>query len=98
MASTLYRSDGTEEQLHPANGIHWTLAEMQTLVGGCIEVAATHDGRYLICDEEGKLKRKPLNQTATSLYRFGSYDPIAGDALVVDTKLELDGPEDQDET
>ena len=59
-----------------------------------------HDGKYLVLDEEGKLDHKgpkPINRAATELYRYGSHDPICGDVLLVDTKLELNGPEDVDE-
>jgi hypothetical protein len=97
MASTLYRSDGTKETLTPANGTHWTLAELQALVGGYIEVVRTLSGRYMIIDEEGKNKRKPINRVATELYFYTGHDLIVGDALVVDTLAEMNGPEDDDE-
>ena len=91
MASTLYYADGRSEVIHPA-GATWSLEELQTLVGGYIEIARTHDGRWMVIDEEGKLKDKPINPVATILYQYGNYDPIVGVALVVDTKMELDGP------
>jgi hypothetical protein len=58
-----------------------TLAVMQELVGGYIEVV-TIGGRpnrreLLIVDEEGLLKGKPFNPTATGLYR----GIIVGDAI-----------------
>jgi hypothetical protein len=95
--ATLLRTDRSKETLQPVNGINWTLPELQTLVGGYIEIVGTKDGRYLVIDEEGKLKRKPLNVEATKLYRYGDHDAIVGIALLVDTKLEMDGPDDDDE-
>jgi hypothetical protein len=64
------------------------------LVGGYIEVAKTTDGKYLVLDEEGKLKRKPLNVAATRIYQYGRHDPVVGDAVVIDTRLEMNGPEE----
>jgi Domain of unknown function (DUF3846) len=93
----LLRTDGTSEHLPPPNGIHWNLPELQTLVGGFIEIVRTHDGKYLVLDEEGKNKRKPLNPVATGLYQYGAHDPIVGDAVLIDTKLEIDGPDDEEE-
>ena len=92
----LLRADGSAEMLQPTNGVNWQLAELQTLVGGYIEVGRTIDGKYLVLDEEGKLKRKPLNIAATRLYQYGRHDPIVGDAVVIDTFLEMNGPEEED--
>jgi hypothetical protein len=93
--ATLLRTDGSVEVLAPPNGVHWSLEELQTLVGGCIEVAHTTDGKYLVIDDEGKRKRKPLNVAATRLYRHGRRDVIVGDAVLIDTVLEMDGPEEE---
>lgn len=95
--ATLLRSDGTAEELRPPNGVNWQLAELQTLVGGYIEVTATVDGKYLVLDEEGKLKHKPLNRAATLIYKYGRHDPIVGDAVVIDTKLEMNGPDEEEQ-
>jgi hypothetical protein len=92
--ATLYRTDGTMEVLQPWNGVNWSLEELQTIVGGYIELGGTVDGRFMVLDEEGKLKGKPLNVAATRLYKYGRHDPVVGEVLVVDTRLELDGPEE----
>lgn len=94
--ATFLRSTGESETLSPANGSHWALEELQLLVGGYIEIVRTLDGRFLVIDENGKNKRKPLNIAATRLYRYGRHDPIVGDVVIVDTKLELDGPDDEE--
>jgi Domain of unknown function (DUF3846) len=90
----LYREDGTIETLRPSNGVNWTLGELQTLVGGYIEIVRTVDGRNIVIDEEGKLKGKELNIMATRLYIHGRHDPIVGPAVIIDTRLEMNGPED----
>jgi hypothetical protein len=97
--ATFLRASGESETLSPANGVNWSLAELQTLVGGYIEVGRTVDGRYLILDEEGKLehKRKPLNIAATRLYQYGRHDPIVGDVVIIDTKLEMNGPDEEEQ-
>jgi hypothetical protein len=97
--ATFLRTTGEMELLSPPNGVHWTLPDLQTLVGGYIEIGRTTDGRYIVLDEEGKLdhKRKPLNVAATKLYQYGRHDPIVGDVLIVDTRAELDGPDDEEE-
>ena len=94
--ATMLRVEGTTEAIAPA-GPHWRLEELQTLVGGYIEVVATNDGRFLVIDEEGKLKKKPLNIQATKLYVFGRHDPIVGTALLFENKQEMDGPDDTEE-
>jgi hypothetical protein len=50
----------------------------------------------MVIDEEGKRKNKDLNIAATRLYTYGRRDPIVGAAVVVDTRLELDGPDEEE--
>lgn len=83
--------------LHPPNGTNWQLEELQALVGGYIEVVSTIDGRFLVLDDLSKIKNKPVNITATRLYIHGRSDVIAGDAVLVDTLLELDGPKEEED-
>ncbi|HTF68654.1 MAG TPA: DUF3846 domain-containing protein [Edaphobacter sp.] len=97
--ATLYREDGTTDDVLPANGINFTLEEMQTLVGGYIQLCRTLDNKLImVVDEDGKVKGegKPINIAATSAYIYGEHDPIVGSA-VVGTLLEINGPEDVDE-
>ena len=96
--ATLYQTDGRTKEVRPSNGVHWTLEELQAFVGGYyIEIVSTTDGRFMVISEWGKLKGMELNIPATRLYIHGRRDVIVGDALVVDTRLELDGPEEDDE-
>ena len=97
MATYLFRADGTEETLTPANGVHWSLEELQKLVGGYIDVVRTRAGHWMVIDDEGKMKSKQPNRVATALYMYGDEDVIAGDAVVIETFLELDGPPDPKE-
>jgi hypothetical protein len=94
--ATLLRADGSTEILQPSNGVNWGLDELNGLVGGWHQIARTTDGKWLILDDEGKLKRKPLNIAATRLYVHGRSDVIAGDAVLIDTWLEINGPEESE--
>jgi hypothetical protein len=96
--ATLLRADGSgAEILAPPNGVNWQLPELQALVGGYIEVGLTIDGKWLVLDEEGKLKHKPLNIAATRIYQYGRHDPVVGDVLLIETWLELNGPDEEEE-
>jgi len=97
--ATLYSVDGRVKEIRPSNGVNWSLEELQTLVGGYIEVVLTVDNRFMVINEQGKVMNPPLeaNFPATRLYLHGRRDYIAGPAVVVDTKLELDGPDDDEE-
>src|SRR6266852_2067987 len=68
----------------PANGTNFSLKEAQQLVGGLIEVFPLGDGRIMVCNEEGKLERLPVNVEATILFRrtYGAIDTIVGDVIV----------------
>ena len=98
MGSTLYMTDGRTKEVRPSNGVHWTLEELQGFVGGYIEVVGTVDERFMVINELGKVLQPPLelNIPATRCYIHGRRDVILGDALIVDTRLELDGPEDEE--
>lgn len=96
MASMLYMPDGRTKEVRPANGTHWTLEELQGFVGGYVEVLRTVDRGFMVINELGKVMTPmlDLNYQATRLYIHGRRDVIVGPALVVDTRLELDGQDD----
>ena len=89
--ATLYKIDGTQKTVTPAAGANaaFTLKEMQTLVGGLIELVYLdpNGDRALVVNEEGKVDDLPFNQLATDLATeahaliFG--DVIVGDAVLV---------------
>lgn len=91
--ATLYKADGTIEEVKPAGGRKkFTLKELQAFVGGDLDTVPMHrlnephTGKMLFFDEEGKLRKKPINRAATSIYQFGYQDPIVGDAILCTTK------------
>lgn len=85
--ATLLQVDGEINMLEikPANGIDFTLAELQKLVGGYIEVLALPDGRILIINEDDKgLNLKP-NTWATRIARMAGIaegDWVVGPAVL----------------
>ena len=61
----LYRTDGTQVGVVPANRRNFTLEELQGYVGGYIEtVQLTHGTMY--CNEEGLFNGLPFNRLATN--------------------------------
>lgn len=61
----------------------FTLHEAQELIGGYVQVVYLDDGRLLIVDEEGLLKRLPVNHMAQQKVGY----PIVGPALVCPKKF-----------
>jgi hypothetical protein len=77
----LLTTDGQGDGEVPYTG---KLDELQRLVGGYIEFLTFPDGSAMICNEEGKLNRMPLNRTATALalVKFASHGLDWDDVLV----------------
>jgi hypothetical protein len=94
--AVLYTPDSRVKEVQPANGRHWTLEELQAIVGGYVEVVRTVDHCFMVINEEGKIQTPPLplNIPATRLYVHGRKDVILGPALVVSTRAELDAPDE----
>lgn len=65
------------------------LEDLQDLVGGHIEYLQLKKGLYMIVNEEGKIHKLPINQTATRIANsFGIRDFIVGNALIVASRGE----------
>lgn len=95
--ATILRPDGSSEVLAPADGASFKLPELQTIVGGYIQAVGTVDGRYLICNEDGKRLGLSVNLAATIvLHEAGGMpdDFVVGNVLIA-TKEEM-GEDDSD--
>lgn len=87
----------------PANGRAFTLAELQALVGGFIEVVRTrltdHGEQLLIVlNEDGKVLQLPHNVVATAVFHEAGGHPddmVVGDVLLA-TLAEMDEPEEEE--
>lgn len=94
--ATLIPSVGAPREVRPQHGTHFTLAELQHLVGGYLEAlhsrtfieAAIGPGEPLIMflNEDGKRAALPPNDFATALARAGGVLP-PGDRIVGDAVL-----------
>jgi len=83
--ATLLKSDGTKETITPANGKTFTLKEMQTLVGGFIQIIGLPNGANLVMNEDGKIEELPYNLEATLLGEkagIATEDYIVGDVVL----------------
>ena len=80
--ATIVHADGSEEYLDDCS-----LASLQSVVGGFIQIVSTVDGKLVVLDEEGKLKSKALNLRATEMLkgRISDTDYIVGDVVVATT-------------
>ena len=76
--------DGDTIDIAPAEGEGFTLRELQEYVDGYIEVIPQHvyPDRVYLCDEEGLLKGKDINFTATEEMQY----PVVGTILALDQK------------
>lgn len=78
--------DGTTIHTAPKSGPYYSLAELQKIVGGYIEIISMPDrhgqppgGMVMVLNEEGKIHDLPINETATEL---ASRDTIVGTVLI----------------
>ena len=81
----IIKADGKTKHTEPINGKVFTLNELQTVVGGYIEIVPITTGEYtgklLVVDEEGKLKADAqLNIEASKI----SGQQIVGQVIVID--------------
>ena len=76
--ATVYRTDGQEETINTPPK-HLSLGDAQRAIGGRVELVRLGSGRGLLVNEEGLLKRLPLNAKATEI----AGQPIVGDAVLV---------------
>ena len=91
MTPTIIRTDETTVETTPANGSDFSLAELNAIVNGPIEMIWLRDGTMMVLHEEGKLKDLDLNQSATIIASpLGGLTPgdwIAGDVLHCDMDM-----------
>lgn len=65
------KADGTEQDIHPANGSEFTDTELHTLVDGFVTGYTLTDSDHaelnMFLDDESATKGKPINHRATEL-------------------------------
>jgi hypothetical protein len=77
------RTDGTIKILMPDNGTDFQLAELQKVVEGYIELIHFSPHYFMVVNEEGLLKKLPLNNLASSLRGYAIY----GNVLLCDKSM-----------
>lgn len=78
-------TDGSRRNVQPADGAHFTLSELQTIVGGGIELVKLDGDTTMVVNEEGKLIPLSFNLEASGIFRAhhpASKDFIVGNVLV----------------
>ena len=80
----LVKVNGDIITVTPRKGKVFSSDELHEFVGGYIEVISQPNGEFLICDEEGKLKNKPINRKASIIWaeHYGPTDVIVGDVVI----------------
>jgi len=86
MKRQIIKADGETINYAPKSGAHYELEELQGIVGGYIQAIDLHDGRFMVCNEEGKLNGLAYNSMATDIaHEAGAIfenDFIVGDVLI----------------
>lgn len=80
----IYKMNGEVLDIEPKNGQDFQLEELQTIVGGLIQIIEINDTEIMVINEEGKLENLPLNEQATAIYQkqVCEGDFIVGDVLI----------------
>lgn len=84
----IYYSNGEQVNVQPKRK-HFSLKELQEIVGGSIELVSIDSETTMIINEEGKLDNLPYNIIATNVAKKALFknDYICGNALVCSPKL-----------
>lgn len=82
-------TDGTTAIVKAKNGRDFSLEELQSFVGGYIEIIQLDDEYIMVVNEEGKLIGLPTNENATCMLAeiFGMVNYIVGDVIICKSKF-----------
>jgi len=87
------KNNGTKTTFMDSADIKPTLEQLQKMVGGYIEVVYAENGDQIILDEEGRIKRKPINKKASEYWLGDDWDNddsnILGDVVILSGKARL---------
>lgn len=85
MMSKVFKTNGEVYDYLPKNNTAFTLEEMQTIVGGYIQIINLGDGLIMVMNEDSKYNCK-MNEDATEVAHWYDaihpMDYICGDVLV----------------
>lgn len=97
-AAVWIKADGfVADGVMPENGKHFSLAELKKFIGGgTVAFTPMPSGHLMICDDNGKLNRLPVNEKASEVWRdeyprekfpHNNDGIIVGDVLICPSKL-----------
>lgn len=80
----IIKTNGDEIEVAPKNGKDFKLEELNEIVDGYIEIVWLPNDEIMVVNEDGKLRKLPVNQKATEIYfnAFNYPDIIVGDVLL----------------
>ena len=85
-----FKEDGNLETLKPKDK-YFTLQELQTAVGGYIELyPSRYENKLIVCDEEGLIKHRSVNTLFASLTSI----KLVGDVLLCPTGI-FEAPDEE---
>jgi len=90
------KTDGTEQEVKPKNGVEFTLDEIKKCIGGYLEAVPYKPKLVMYVNEEGIRLELPYNARATQLIkeaRPGYPFPIYGNVLIASTVETGDEPD-----
>lgn len=92
MEAKIYKQSGRVAKVTPSNGKHFTLTELQCLVGGYIEIVHLGNEEVMVIREDGKMcQDTEINHSATRIARekqaIWAHDCIVGNALVCPSEM-----------
>lgn len=92
MEAKIYKQSGRVARVFPQNGTDFTLRELQSIVGGYIELVRLGNDNVMVINEEAKgMMGTVINVSATRIARehqaIWAHDCIVGDALVCPSQM-----------
>lgn len=80
----LYKVSGEIVEVSPKNGTDFTFEELQAFVDGYIEIVPVFDTKYIVVNEDGRMKGLAHNELASAMVFGQVYGDIVGDMLLCD--------------
>lgn len=77
----LYKADGSMEELVPEDEGALSLQQMQSSVGGYIEILRMDNGDFIVVNEDGISIGLPRNEAATRYFHTNCASRIPGDYI-----------------
>jgi hypothetical protein len=94
MEAILYKVDGTEKKIKVDSFVEGRKIVCGYDANGLAEIVRLHNGTLFMIDEEGKLKKYPINEKATSIAHLNEaiypHDCLVGDVLLFESENDFE--------